>query len=69
MDTIIRYTSRSLTKAKSHYLMHKLEFLVLKWAVVEKFHEYFSGSTFNVYTDNNPLTYIIMMAKLEAVSH
>ena len=46
-----------------------MEFLTLKWAVVEKFHEYLYGSTFNVYTDNNPLTYILTTAKLDAASH
>ena len=39
MDAVIAYTSRSQTKAESHYLAHKLEFLALKWAVVKKFHE------------------------------
>ena len=37
---------------------HKLEFLTLKWAVVEKFHKYLYRLTFDVYTDNNPLTYV-----------
>ena len=37
--------------------------------MVEKFHEYLYGSTFDVYTDNNPLTYVLMMAKLDAASH
>ena len=69
MDVVIAYASRNLTKAKSHYPMHKLEFLALKWAVVEKFHEYLYGLTFDVYTDNNPLTDILMMAKLDADSH
>ena len=69
MDAGITYASRSLTKAKSHYLPHKLEFLTLKWAVVEKFHEYLYGSNFNVYTNNNPITYILTMAKLDAMSH
>ena len=36
---VIAYASRSLNKAESHYPAHKLEFLTLKWAVVEKFHE------------------------------
>ena len=36
-DTAIAYASRTLTKAKSHYPIHKLEFLTLKWAVVKKF--------------------------------
>ena len=69
MDAVIAYASRSLTKAKSHYPMHKLKFLALKWAVVEKFHKYLYGSTFDAYTDNNPLTYILMMAKLDVASH
>ena len=33
---VIAYASRSLSKAKSHYPAHKLEFPTLKWAVVEK---------------------------------
>ena len=37
--------------------------------MVEKFHEYLYGSTFNVYTDNNPLTYVLTTAKLDAASH
>ena len=68
-DTVIAYAPRSLTKAESHYPTHKLEFLALKWAVVEKFHEYLYGLTFDIYTDNNPLAYVLMMAKLDAVSH
>ena len=68
-DAVIAYTSRRLTKAKSHYLTHKLEFLTLKWAVVEKFHQYLYGLTFNIYTDNNPLMYVLTMAKLDPVSH
>ena len=60
---VIAYASRSLNKAESHYPAHKLEFLALKWAVVEKFHEYLYGSTFDVYTNNNPLTYVLTTAK------
>ena len=66
---MIAYASRSLNKAESHYPAHKLEFLVLKWAVVEKFHEYLYGSTFDIYTDNNLLTYVLTTAKLDAASH
>ena len=66
---VIAYASRSLNKAESHYPAHKLEFLALKWAVVEKFHKYLFGSTFNVYTDNNLLTYVLTTAKLDAASH
>ena len=69
MDAVTAYASRSLTKAKSHYPAHKLVFLALKWAVAEKFHEYLYRSTFNVYTDNNPLTYVLTTAKLDTKSH
>ena len=34
-EAVIAYASRSLNKAESHYPAHKLEFLTLKWAVVE----------------------------------
>ena len=64
---VIAYASRSLGKAESHYPAHKLEFLALKWAVVEKFHEYLYGSTFDVHTDNNP--YVLATAKWDAASH
>ena len=52
---VIAYGSRSVSKAESNYPAHKLEFLALKWAVCEKFHEYLYGSkSFEVFTDNNP---------------
>ena len=39
----------------------------MEWAICEKFHEYLYGSTpFEVYTDNNPLTYVLTTAKLDA---
>ena len=66
---MIAYASRSLNKAESHYPAYKLEFLTLKWAVVKKFHEHLYGSTFDVYTDNNLLTYVLTTAKLDAASH
>ena len=64
---VIAYASRSVSKAESNYPAHKLEFLALKWAVCEKFHEYLYGSkSFEVFTDNNPLTYALTSAKLDA---
>ena len=51
---------------KKNYPAHKLEFLALKWAITDQFHEYLYGGEFEVYTDNNPLTYILMTAKLDA---
>lgn len=49
--------------------MNQLEFLELKWAVVDKFHDYLYGSQFVVRTDNNPLKYILTIAKLTALRH
>ena len=34
--------------------------------VTDRFHEYLYGGQFDVYTDNNPLTYILTSAKLDA---
>ena len=66
---VISYASQSLSKSKSKYPVHKLEFLCLKWAITNHFHEYMYGNTFDVYTDNNPLTYVLSTAKLDAVGH
>ena len=49
-----------------NYDNHKLEFLALKWSITERFHEYLYGGHFEVYTDNNPLTYILTTAKVDA---
>ena len=68
-DAVIAYASRCFTKAEYHNTTHKLEFLALKWGVVEKFHKYLYGLTFDVYTEYNPLTYIFMIAKPDAASH
>ena len=38
----------------------------MKWSITERFHEYLYGGHFEVYTDNNPLTYILTTAKLDA---
>ena len=38
----------------------------MKWAVTNRFHEYLYGGEFEVYTDNNPLTYVLTTAKLDA---
>ena len=41
-----------------NYSSAKLELLVLKLAVTEKFRDYLLGSWFTAYTDNNSLVYI-----------
>ena len=58
--------SRSLKPSEKNYPAHKLEFLALKWSVTEKIHDYLYCSSFEVITDNNPLTYILTTAKLDA---
>ena len=66
MESVIAYVSRTLSRSERNYDAHKLEFLALKWSVTERFHEYLYGRHFEVYTDNNPLTYILTTAKLDA---
>ncbi len=63
----VAYASRGLSDPELRYDTHKLEFLALKWSVTDQFHEYlYGGAEFEVHTDNNPLTYILMTAKLDA---
>ena len=69
LERVIAYASRGISKAEQNYPVHKLEFLALKWAVTEKFHDYLYGNTFSVITDNNPLTYVLKSAKLDATGH
>jgi len=66
---VIAYASRRLSASEKNYSAHKLEFLALKWAIVEKFHDYLYGQPFTVFTDNNPLTYVLTSAKLDATGH
>lgn len=66
---VVAYASRGLSKSEKNYPAHKLEFLALKWAITEKFNDYLYGATFKVLTDNNPLTYVLTSAKLDATSH
>ena len=69
VEKVISYASRSLTQSETKYPVHKLEFLCLKWAITEQFHEFLYGNNFDIYTDNNPLTYVLMTAKLDAMGH
>lgn len=65
----VAFISRSLSPSERNYPAHKLEFLALKWAVVDRLHDYLYGVAFEVRTDNNPLTYILKSAKLDATGH
>ncbi|MCG8035390.1 MAG: DDE-type integrase/transposase/recombinase [Candidatus Thiodiazotropha taylori] len=66
---VISYASRGLKRSEKNYHSSKLEFLALKWAVTEKFSDYLYGAKFTVVTDNNPLTYALSKAKLDATGH
>ena len=60
---VISYASRTLKpyeRSMRNYSSAKLELLVLKWAMCEKFKDYLIGSRFTVLTDNNSLTYVRM---------
>lgn len=68
-ERVIAYASRGLRSSEKNYPAHKLEFLCLKWSVCDKFHDYLYGNEFQVRTDNNPLTYVLTSAKLDATGH
>ena len=68
---LIAYASCVMNETEQRYHSNKQEFLALKWAVTEQFHEYLSPyrknwNEFVVCTDNNPLTYIFSSANLDA---
>ena len=70
VSCVISFALRTLSDAERNYHLHsgKLEFLALKWAITEKFTDHLKyGQSFTVYTDNNPLTYVLTTAKLNAV--
>ena len=69
IERVIAYASRGLRASESNYPAHKLESFALKWAVCDKFHDYLYGNKFTVRTDNNPLTYALTTAKLDATGH
>ena len=54
--------------AEKNYHSTKLEFLALKWAVCDKFRDYlgYGNTHFTIYTDNNPLLYVMQSTKLNA---
>ena len=65
----VTYGSQALTAHEKNYHSTKLEFLVLKWVVMERFKEYLPYHPFLVRTDNNPLTYIMTTPNLNATGH
>ena len=65
-ERVIGYASRGLKASEKNYPAHKLEFLAMKWAITDKFKDLLYGHQFEVVTDNNPLTYVLTSAKLDA---
>ena len=60
-----------MNETEQRYHSNKQEFLALKWAIMEQFHEYLSlygknQNEFVVCTNNNSLTYIFSSANLDA---
>lgn len=62
----IVFASKSLNHAQSKYPAHRLEFLAMKWAICDKFSHWLCGHRFTVWTDNNPLKYILTKPRLDA---
>ena len=60
---LVAYGSWALTAHEKNYHSTKLEFLALKWAVMEHFKEYLLCQPFLVRTDNIPLMYIMTTPK------
>ena len=71
IQRVISYASRGLKRSEKNYPASKLEFLALKWTVTDKFSDYLYGTCtkFIVLTGNNPLTYALSKAKLDAAWH
>ena len=68
-ERVIALASRALTSAEARYPAHKLEFRALHWAVTTKFRDYLYGQKITAMPDNNPLTYVMKKAKLDAHGH
>ena len=66
---LVAYGSQALTAHKKNYHSTKLEFLALKWAVMEHFKEYLLYQPFLLKTDNNPLMYIMTTPNLDTTGH
>ena len=65
----VAYGSQALTLHEMNYHSTKLEFLALKWVIMEHFKEYLLCQPFLVKTDNNPLIYIMTTPNLDATGH
>ena len=59
---VLSYASRGIKPSEKNYSAFKM-------AITEKYHDYLYGHKCRVYTDNNPLTYVLTSAKLDATGH
>ena len=62
----IAFASKTLSSSQKNYQAHQLQFLALKWSVCDKFSHWLKGNSFTVWTDNNPIIYIMTKPKLDA---
>ena len=65
-ETVIEKTSNPPVLAYADYW---LPFKLHTDAVTDKFHDYLYVAQYEVVTDNNPLTYVLSTAKLDATGH
>ena len=65
----ITFGSCSLTPSEKNCHSSRLEFLALKWSMMEHFKEYLTCMPFVVRTDNNLLTYVLTTPNLDAMGH
>lgn len=64
----VAFGSRKTSLPETAYPAHKLEFAALRWAVCQRFREYLHHSTVDIYTDSNPVVYILKKMEIDAVS-
>jgi hypothetical protein len=62
-EYVIAYASRSNNKVESNYSSYEGEFLVVVWAVID-FKPYLYGTNFILYTDHQPIKWLMTNNKL-----
>jgi hypothetical protein len=62
-EYVIAYASRSNNKAESNYSSYEGECLVVIWAIIY-FKPYFYGTKFILYTDHQPIKWLMTNGKL-----
>jgi transposase InsO family protein len=65
----VAYGSKVLNAAERRYHSTKQEFLAVKWALTEAFKPYLLGAPVEIWTDSNPLTYVLTTPNLDATGH